>query len=878
MEQSKIRPPQIFLRFFRWFCHPELKKYVEGDLLELFYERLEKHGRRNASFWFALDVILLFRPSIIRPYQPTNPMIMYRSYFKIGWRTMVRNKLYSVIKILGLGIGLTVCMLILLYTKDEVSFDRFHEKKDQIFRIVQDWTYNMSGKDENQKMGITNAVIGEVFEKEIPEVDQMVRVNGMGVIVKKDNDVFTEHALAVDSNYFKVFSFHLIAGNPTTALNDLHSIILSKEIANRYFGTTDVLGKTMQIKVADEFMDFKVTGLTEGSPQNSTLTDDMLVPFQVYERYVNNNKGWIGGSMNTFLMLHEGADQAAVTRKMQSIFDAHTKDQIAQHEQEDNMKLSIIMGLQPLTDIHLNTTLGPDNGMADGSNPVYSYVLTCIAVFILIIACINFVNLAIAQSIKRSREIGVRKVVGSTRSQVIRQFLTESFLVSTVSFALAILLTGLLIPFFNQLANKQLSFSYLADGYLVAGYLALLVITSLLAGVYPSLVLSSFQPVKVLYGRSVGIRKSLLTRGLIVLQFTLAIFLIIGTLVVNSQLNFLSHTDLGYDSQDQVQVEIPIRNASERLPDQFKQELLGKAGIVGVAARNRGRNISGVKVDEKTIEIENVKIDDQYIPSFQIKLVEGRNFSAGRPADSLHSVIVNERFVKEAGWSLEDAVGKTVQFMDDEKREATVVGVIKDYHYVSLKEEIKPELLSMNPNFNFGELWVKIDPARTPEALAEIRKAFDKLVPLFPYNYAFMNDINAKNYQTEAKWRLIISIASGLFIFISCMGLFGLVGLSVEYRTKEIGIRKVLGAAVSRIVGMISREFMVLTTVSFALAVPLAWLAVGKWLEGFAYRISPGWWMFALGGVVVMLVAFLVVGAQAFRAAKADPVKNLRSE
>src|SRR6266487_809020 len=351
---------------------------------------------------------------------------MFKNYFKIAWINLLRNKIFSVIKILGLSIGLTVCMLIFLYTKDEISYDQFHENKAQLYRIIQTWQF---GKDPAQTIGITNAVVGESFAKEIPEVQQYVRVNGVAVTVKKNNDVFTEKPLFVDDNFLSVFTFPLQEGNRRTALKDLHSVVLSKDMAKKYFGTTDVIGKVMQIKLDTAFENFTITAVAENSPQNSTLKADMLIPYKYYDTY-NSNKGWFGGSLNTFLLLSPEANLKTVEGKMQTLFDKNTKDQLAKAKQEQGVAVKIKLGLQPLTDIYLSKKAGPDNGMADGSNPAYSYILTCIAVFILIIACINFINLAVAQSLKRSKEIGIRKVVGGTRSQLIKQFLAESFLVS----------------------------------------------------------------------------------------------------------------------------------------------------------------------------------------------------------------------------------------------------------------------------------------------------------------------------------------------------------------------------------------------------------------------------------------------------------------
>jgi putative ABC transport system permease protein len=799
---------------------------------------------------------------------------MIKNYFKVAWRNLLRNKVFSVIKILGLSIGLAVCILIFLYTKDEISYDQFHENKARLYRIIQTWKID---KEPSQTIGTTNAIVGESFSKEIPEVQQCVHVNGTGVAVKKNTELFTENPLFVDENFLSLFTFPLSEGNKKTALKDLYSVVLSKEMAEKYFGTTDVIGKIMQLKINEEFENFTVTAVADNSPENSTLKADMLLPFKNYEKY-NDNHDWIGGSMNTFLLLSKQANTVVVENKMQELFDKNTKEQLAKMKQEKNMAINIKLALQPLTAIHLSTQAGPDNGMINGSKPAYSYILTFIAIFILVIACINFINLAIAQSLKRSKEIGIRKVVGSTRQQLIKQFLAESFLVSVIAFAIAILLTASVLPFFNELANKKLSLSYLSDGYLYAGFFLLLLITAFVAGFYPSLILSSFQPVKVLYSRQKLTGKNYFTKALIVLQFGLAIFLIICTVAINSQLNFLYHTDLGYDSKNLVRIDLPVRKSSDKLPVLFKNELMSQPGIVGIATRNGGRNTSGVKVDGRNMTIEKSRIDEMFLPTFKVPIVAGRNFSSAYPGDIMHSVIVNETFVKEAGWNMQDAVGKTINYLSGDQRPVSIIGVIKDYHFFSLKNKLMPELYTMDSNFNYGQLWVKVRSDNIPQTLSRLHSTFKKIVPYFPYSYQFMDEINARNYATETKWKQIISIASGLFVFISAIGLLGLVLLSIEQRTKEIGIRKVLGAAVSRIVILISKEFVILISIAFVIAVPVGYYFINKWLQDFAYRVNIDWWMFLLAGALVIAVAILTMSFQAIKAAIANPVKSLRTE
>jgi ABC-type antimicrobial peptide transport system permease subunit len=562
---------------------------------------------------------------------------------------------------------------------------------------------------------------------------------------------------------------------------------------------------------------------------------------------------------------------------MQALFDTHTKDQIVEAEEKQNVKIKIDLALQSLTDIHLGKP-GPDNGMIDGSDSSYSYTLSGIALFILIIACINFINLAVSQSMKRAKEIGIRKVVGGSRAQLIRQFLVESFIIICIAFGIALLLTVVLIPSFNTLADKKLNLEYLSDAYLFVGFGILLLVTTFLAGIYPSLVLSSPQPIKVLYGRHKLMGKNYITRSLIVVQFALAIFLVINTLVINAQMNFLYQANLGYDSRNLVRVNIPVSKTSDLLPTQFKNELLGNKNIVSVAARHGGRSISGVMVNGKMIEIENNKIDDQFLATFKIPIIVGRNFSPDFPSDSLHGVIVNEAFLKEAGWRLDESVGKTINFLATGKQPAAIVGIIKDYHFVSLKEKIKPALFSMNPDFNFGQIWIRVNPDDIPETLTLIEKTFKKLVPYYPYTYQFMDDLNAANYKAETKSKHILMISSGLFIFISCIGLFGLVILSIEQRTKEIGIRKVLGAAVTRVAGLISKQFVILIGIAFVVSVPLAYMTLDKWLNKFAYHVDMPWWLFAIAGSSTIGLSLLIIGVQSIKAALANPVDSLRSE
>ncbi len=799
---------------------------------------------------------------------------MISTYLKIAIRNIRSYKFFSAIKIGGLAIGLMVCMLILLYTKDEISFDRFHARQANIFRIGQ--TMQM-GKDQPFKIGITQSPLGPAFKKEIPEIEQFVRQNQMQATIRKGSEIYIENPLFVDSNFFSVFSFPLLSGNRGNPLDDMHSIVLSEDAARKYFPkSSDPIGQTLELKMNDSFEIFKVTAIAENAPQNSSIRFDMLVPIS-YSNQFDRNHGWLGGSVNTFLLLSPTAKESVVVRKMEAIFEKNAKEQIEKAKEGMGVSASVTLGLQPISDIHLSESYGTDNGLANGSSRTYSYILSAIAVFILVIACINFINLAVAQSLKRSKEIGIRKVVGGTRKQLIWQFLIESFIVSLLAFGIAILLTYTLLPTFNNLSGKKLSLAYLADYKLYMAYFLLLVVTSALAGFYPSVFLSRFKPVSVLYGNQKLMGKNYFTRSLIIFQFSLAIFLIIGTIAVHSQLNFLLQKDLGYESKNLVRIDLPFSKNNAQLLSLFKDKLSGNQSILNIAGRNRGRAITSVRVLGKEIIIDLNNIDEQYFPAFKIPILSGRNFSPDYGADTSQSVIVNERFVKEAGWSNATAIGKTVEFMD-EKKTMTVVGVIRDYHFLPLKEKIEPQLFRMGGDEPLGQIWVKISPDKVLETLSAIEKTYNQLSPFYPYTYQFMNDINAKYYAQEEKWKQILGIAAILFVSVSCMGLLGLVTISVDQRTKEIGIRKVLGAAITSIITIISREFVLMILLAFLIATPFGYWAIHSWLNHFAYRVGIHWWIFGLSGAMALLLAIATISIKAIAAARANPVKSLRSE
>jgi putative ABC transport system permease protein len=798
---------------------------------------------------------------------------MFKNYFKTAWKNLLRNKVYSFINITGLSIGLACCMLIILYNKDEVSYDRFHKNAATIYRITSE-SIQPDGKVEN-KNGITGMMPGPAFKSKIPEVKEFIRLQGEQLPVKVGTEIFEQEATYVDENFFDVFSFPLREGNKNDVMKDMYSVVLNEEVAKKFFGTTGAMGKVIELPTGDKgaFQNFKVAGIVPKSPQNSSIKIQMLLPMKLNLREGRADNQWINFYLNTFVVLQPGADIKKVEAKFKKVYEADAADQIREGKEKYNMTETFRYGLQPLLDMHLSTDYSAQNGLTDASNPIYTKILGGIALFMLLIACINFVNLTVARSLKRAKEIGVRKVIGGERKQLIAQFLGESFIMSFFSFVLAIVLVMLVLPLFNTLSNKALSFSYLLDVKLITGYVVLFILTSLLAGFYPAIVLSGFNPVQTLYNRMPLSGKNYLSKSLVVLQFSLTTFLIIATITIYSQFNYLTQFKLGYNDKNLVLV-----NTDRMKMDKvnlFRSELIKHPAVQSVAVRQRGQWETIAKADGQQIDFDLEVADSSFFSVLEIPIVQGRNFSAAFTTDSTQSVLVNEAFMKKAGWK--DLSNRQVDFFYDSIK-YNVVGVVKDYHYASLMQEIKPQLFIMHPKYSYGQLLIKIKPEQSSATLKHIEKVFKAQQPFQPYQYEFKDASNAKQYASEEKWKQIIFSAAILTIFISCIGLFGLATLAAEKRTKEVGIRKVLGASVTNIATTLSNSFVKLVLLATVLAFPAAWYVMKQWLQNYPYRIEMGIWVFAFAGILVLMIAVCTVGFQAIRAAVANPVKSLRTE
>ena len=790
---------------------------------------------------------------------------MIKNYLLTAWRNMIANRVYSVINIAGLSLGLTCVMLIVLYVKDEVSYDRFLPEVDHIYRVTAG--SSDPGFSGRRWFGITGFLQGPEFSAKVPGIRAFVRAGKGEMDVQTKDGVRSLPSLYADSNFFSVFGFPLLSGDPHTALGSPAAVVLSEDAALRQFGTTDAVGKVLYIKGDSGFLPHTVTAVAKRVPQNSSIQFQVVTPLIQPKDAASNPVYWYSFFLSTYFVLEPHANIAGIEAGMRKVYREEAASLIAKSGHEDKTEF----GLQPFTSMHLGTGVSQEE-LTDASDPIYAYVLSGIAVFILLIAAINFVNLTVARSIKRAKEIGVRKVLGGDRRQLMMQFLGEAFLLCLSAFVAAILLVQVVLPLFNQLSNKALSFSYLLDARLIAAYVGLFVVTGLLAGFYPALVISGFNPVRALYSRQTIGGKNWLQKGLVVVQFGLASLLIIGTAVMFSQFHYLTTEKLGYDDSGLVLVNKGGLTRQEIRV--VREELMKDADIIGVAPKDGGYSFNGGKVNgDSGITFANVAIDEHYLPMLKIPMAAGRNFSVQYPSDSTHSVIVNETFVKKAGWTA--PIGQTVSAGD---KKYTVIGVVKDYHFEGLGKGIDPELFSEGTVNDYGMLYIKLRPGPSAAALGHIEKTFKTLFPMSPFAFTFKDDENYAQYAIEAKWKQIILFGALLTIFISCIGLFGLSVLAAQRRMKEIGVRKVLGASVGSVVGMLSTDFLKLVGVALLLAVPVAWYAAQKWLENYPYRIALSWWIFAGAGLIVVGVALLTVSFQALRAGRANPVESLRVE
>ena len=794
---------------------------------------------------------------------------MFKNYFKTAWRNLWKHKVYSLINIMGLTVGMTACFLIFLYVRFELSYDSFHSKADRIYKVVAD----IKTPTEVLHADRPAWAVPPNAKNEFPEIESFVRViTGDNTLFRKGDIKFSEeNTMWADSSFFKVFDFKLLKGNPQTALKEPFSIVFTETAAKKYFGNSDPMGQTLLI--TGDAYPAKVTGIMKDIPENSQIKGDLVVSMSTITQKFNTNLDSQWGSYGAlaYLLLKPGTNAKALEKKFPAFLEKRNGTNMKQSQMYPTLFL------EPLRDVYLRSTrIGSKTG-----NITNVYIFSIIAVFILLIACINFINLTTARSSERAKEVGIKKVVGAEKMQLMRQFMGESLMVSVISFVLAVGLSALMLPLFNQLAGKTVSPGIFSNMY----YLLILFLASicigLLAGVYPALVLSSFKPVVVLKGRfATGTRGILLRKGLVIAQFTISIALIIGTIVVYNQMNYMRSQDLGF-SKDQMMI---LDTNGDPGKKAFQQAISSLPGVKSTAMSSSvpgGGNpgayseIENIKGDLQVANLDLYFVDFDYINQYKIKMVTGRGFSRAFATDTTQAMVLNEAAVKMFGYtSPQQAIGKRFKQWG---REGKIIGVMKDFHFRSLQEPIKPLSMRIEPD-GCNLVSANLSTGNLSKTIAEIEKKWKTIIPNRPFSYYFLDEFFDRQYRSDERFGKLFLNFAVLAIFISCLGLLGLASYSTMQRTKEIGIRKVMGASVSNVINLLSKEFLKLVFISFFIAAPIAWFLMHQWLQDFAYRINISWWIFLVACIIALLIALLTVSFQAIKAAVANPVKSLRTE
>lgn len=802
---------------------------------------------------------------------------MIKNYCKIAWRNLVKNKTFAFINIVGLSVGLTCFMLIAAFVYDELSYDRYSAQASQLYRVG----IHLDANGGTTDFPMVDAAVGNGIKETFPEVLASTRYQGGPALFVKYNDkqFKEEKTVYLDSNFLNTFSIPLIEGDQHTALNEPMTVVISNTTAHKYFGTETALGKTLT--VGNE--GYKVTGVYDKVPDNSHFHFDMAMSSASIRR--NYAETWSNVTHFTYLVLQPGTDAAKLEAKLPQVVSKYVVPEIQQDMgvslAEAQKSISTFrFYLQPITDIHLRSHTKYELEAGGDSN--YLYIFGALAIFILLLACVNFVNLSTAAASKRAREVGIRKVMGSLRGQLVIQFLAESLLLSFIATIIALGIVYALLPAYNNLAGKQISFGFFLTPQALLAAAGVCMLVGILAGIYPSFFISAFKPIRVLKGALTGQRRSILRSSLVVFQFTVSTALIIATIVVYRQLDYMQNKKLGYNKEQVLIIQDTYSLGNNQRA--FKQQLLQDTRVQSaslsssVPAINR---MDGTQIYAKSLnpgdarnEIQTgiYRVDYDYLPTLGMQLAGGRNFSKDFPSDSA-AVLVNETAVKELGIT-GNPIGRTI--VRSGRREFTIVGVVKDFHFASARQKIAPLLMLLSNNG--GTVIAKIKTPDIKGFLADVKQQWASFGAEAPFNYTFLDDRFTALYAAEEKTGKLFTLFAILSILIASLGLFGLVAFTTEQRTREIGIRKVLGASVQQVLLLVSKDFLYLVLIAFVIAIPTTWWTMTKWLDDFAYRTTISWWIFGAAGIMALLVAILTVSAQAVKAALSNPVKSLRSE
>lgn len=806
---------------------------------------------------------------------------MLRNYLKIAWRNVIKNKVYSWINIGGLAIGIVSCLLILQYVVFEFSYENFHDKKDRIYRVRQD-------RYDNGKLSTEWAAgafaVGNSFKEAIPEIEDYVKVVETGDIVVEvaNRPLKIENVYFATSSFFEVFSYPLLYGDANTVLNEPNTAAISESTAVKIFGTTDVVGKDLPISGNRTY---RINGVYRDMPANTQLHPDFLASYATFVTLNTNEDGstpddaWAWDGCLTYLLLRQGVDPLQVEKKFGPIVEAGVGELLKR------FNASVTYSLQPLADIHLDANYMMEPAPNGDSRTIY--LLLGIALFIIIIAWVNYINLATARAIGRAKEVGIRKTIGSKRGQLIVQFFFESILFNGLALILALALLLIVLPFFTQISGQPVSYELFADPRFWIGLSALFISGVLLSGLYPAVVLSKFKPVEVLKGKMANASEgTFLRKGLVVLQFTASLFLLIGSLVVYQQIQFMRDQSLGIDIDRTLVIRPPLATDSTFTSQKLalKESLLQYPAIKNVAVSSivpgegPGDNAGGIRLltqdDSEQKQYRFIRVDYDFIDLYNAQLIAGRGFSRDFGAEQVN-VVFNRKGIEQLGFDdPKEAIGKQIEFWGDQ---CTIVGVVENFHQQSLRDAFEPLILILNPNV-YGYFAIKMESGQISQTIAQAQTEWDTFFPGNTFEYFFLDEKFDEQYKADHRFGQVFGIFTLLAIFVACLGLFGLASFTTLQRTKEIGIRKVLGASVSGILRLLYKEFALLLGLAFVVAIPLAWFMANSWLQGYAFRISMHWTFFLFPFLAIVIIALLTVSFQSIKAAIANPVKSLRTE
>lgn len=876
MEKERATPPLLFLRFFRWFSHPRMQDYIEGDLMEVYRVRLNKHGKRQADLRFIIDVLLLFRPGIIRPaegYNSLNTYGMYKNYLKIGFRNLIKSKLFSFINISGMAVSIASVILIGLFIYDELKFDKHVEDYSQKYRL---YTEGQADDGSMRKVAMIAPMISFTAANEFPEVEAYTRFmnfNSPVLFVAGDKKLTEQKGGYADASILTMFSLNMLEGNAETALKEPHTVAINETLKKKYFGDKPALGEIIEIDKEN----YKVTGVYEDFPARSHLQLNYLLPLEEFiQAYPQRMQRWTWTQFHTYVKLKEGTNIPELEAKL--------NEMVIRNNDEERTRVT--PRLMPISKIHLYAY---DHlwDIAVRGNIQTIHILSATAVFILLISILNFVNLSTARAVNRIKEVGVRKVIGAIRAHLISQFILESVIIAMIALLIGIALATCVIPALNNFTEKSIPGDWFLNITYVAALIGFALLIGIAAGAYPAFHISGYKPTQALAGKGSGYGgKTMLRKGLVIFQFMLSFFLIIASYIISDQHAYMRSADMGFDKDNLIVIH--LRGNMNKNPESTKQQFLNHpnmiSGSMGYGLPGEafaGETISD-KVTGKNIGISMLTVDHDYVKTLGLEILEGRDFSKAFPSDEKHAFIISEKAAKVLGYTnnndaLEHELAWNRWDAPDSLKQGKVIGIVKDIQLNSMRETINPIVIHVYP-FAYSTLTMKIKPEDVPATIAHLEETWKKFNTEWPFEYRFLDENFDRMYKSEEKLATLFTWFTTFTIFIACLGLFGLVVYSTTQRYKEISIRKVLGANEAGLVMQLGKNYVLLIAIAFVIVIPFSYYATNEWLQKFAFRISITPLPFIKAALLIVGIALLTVGFQSFKAARANPVDALKEQ